>query len=406
MSADRRIGPRIAGPPAAGIYSCQAAFGGGPAVSAGGPCVCADGDRDMADEFDKPIPGGPARSFGRDLTTGSIPRHLIAFALPMLAGSALQTAYSFVNAIWVGQFLGKTALAAVTVSFPVVFVLVAVGAGLTLATNILIAQHYGAGDMPAVRRVVNSSSILIGALSLGLLAGGELLTPLILRAMDTPPDVLPLAVQYMRIFLLSLPLGFGLFLTRSMLQGIGDSTTPVYFQSAAVLINAALDPVLMFGPLGLPALGLNGTAWATVVAQAVALWALLARLRRRGNPVTPALGWSGFHWRTTWLTIRIGIPSAVQQSLVSVGLVFVISLVNDFGEDATAAFGAASRVDQLAFLPAMTFGMAVASLAGQNIGANRLDHHEFARPRRTLPRLSAAGPSRRAADCADASKRR
>ena len=99
-------------------------------------------------------PPGPDRArpaFGRDLTIGSIPRHLIVFSLPMLAGSALQTAYSFVNAIWVGQFLGKNALAAVTVSFPVVFVLIALVAGLTLATKILISQYYGARDLSALR---------------------------------------------------------------------------------------------------------------------------------------------------------------------------------------------------------------------------------------------------------------
>ena len=323
--------------------------------------------------FGGPAPDAPRATFGRDLTTGSIPRHLVAFSLPMLAGSALQTAYSFINAIWVGQFLGKTALAAVTVSFPVVFVLIALGAGLTLATNILISQHYGARDMPSLRRVVDSSTVLIGMLSLALLVGGELLTPQILRAMDTPPDVLPLATKYMRIFLISLPLGFGLFLVRSMLQGIGDSTTPLYFQGASVLLNTVLDPVLMFGWLGLPALGLNGTAWATVIAQAIALWALVAMLRRRNNPVAPALGRKSFDWRTMWTTIRIGIPAAVQQSLISVGMVFVTGIVNGFGENATAAFGAASRVDQLAFMPALTFSMAISTLAGQNIGANR--HH-------------------------------
>jgi len=114
----------------------------------------------------------------------------------------------------------------VTVSFPVVFVLMALGAGLTLATSILVSQHYGARDMPAVRRVVDSSTLLLSGLSLALLVVGELLTPAILRAMNTPPAILPMAAAYMRIFLLSLPLGFGLFLTRSMLQGIGDSTTP------------------------------------------------------------------------------------------------------------------------------------------------------------------------------------
>jgi len=163
------------------------------------------------------------------MTTGSIPRLMIAFTLPMLAGTLLQTAYSFINAIWVGQYLGKTALAAVTVSFPVLFALIPLGAGLTMATNILVSQHYGARNMGDVRKVVDSSTILIMLISLLIVGLGELLAPLIIRAMDTPPDVLPLAVGYLRIFFLAMPFAFGLFLARNAMQGIGDSTTPLYF---------------------------------------------------------------------------------------------------------------------------------------------------------------------------------
>lgn len=315
----------------------------------------------------------PSRSAGRDLTVGSIPRHLIAFSLPMLAGTVLQAAYSFINAIWVGRFIGTEALAAVTISFPIVFVLIAVGAGMTMAANIQVAQYHGARDRDSVRRVVNNSTILIGTLSVLLVVIGEFSAPAILRAMDTPPDVYPLACSYLRIFLLSLPMGFGMFLTRSLLQGIGNSTTPLYFQAGAVILTIALDPILMFGWFGIPRLGLNGTAWATLITHSLGLAALVGTLRASHNPVAPRLGWRLLDRATLRTTIRIGVPSAIQQSLVSVGMVFVIGIVNSFGEDAAAAFGAASRVDQLAFMPAMTIGMAASTLAGQNIGAGR--HH-------------------------------
>lgn len=342
---------------------------------------------DSKDEKNTTDAAPTARSFGRDLTTGSIPRHLIVFSLPMLAGTALQTAYSFINAIWVGQFLGKTALAAVTVSFPVIFVLMALVAGLTMATNILISQHWGARDLPAVRKVVDSSCILISFLSLALLACGEWLTPAILRAMHTETNVLPLAIEYMRIFLLTLPMWFGLFLIRAMLQGIGDSKTIMVFQIAGVALNAALDPVLMFGWFALPtlgpgntltwwhmpALGLNGTAWATVICNVLAIAVLMSYLRKRRNPVAPAINFKRFDSKTAWTTVRIGVPSALQQSLISVGMIFVTGIVNSFGENATAAFGCVSRIDQLAFMPALTFSMAISTLAGQNIGANRHD---------------------------------
>lgn len=320
-----------------------------------------------------PPPVAPPKPSGRDLTTGSIPRHLVAFSLPMLAGSTLHIAYSFINAIWVGQFLGKAALAAVTVSFPVLFVLIAIGAGLTMATNILISQHYGARRFDQMRSVVDSSNVIIGVLSLVLAAAGEVLTPHIMRAMNTPPDVLPMAAQYMRIFLLGLPFGFQLFLIRNMLQGIGDSRTPLYFQTVSVVVNIVLDPVLMFGWLGFPKLGLNGTAWASLVAQVGAVVGLWVHLHRTRNLVAPAWRATRFDWPTAVTTVRIGIPASIQQSLISVGMVFVTGIVNGFGEDATAAFGAATRVDQIAFLPAMTFSMAISTLAGQNIGAGKFD---------------------------------
>jgi len=135
------------------------------------------------------------------------------------------------------------------------------------------------------------------------------------------------------------------------------------------VLNAVLDPVLMFGWLGAPKLGLNGTAWATIIAQGLALAGLVVWLRRSRNPVAPVLVWRNFHWPTAWTTILIGLPVAAQQALISVGMVFVTGIINRFGPGATAAFGAASRVDQLAFMPALTLSMAISTLAGQNIGA-------------------------------------
>ncbi len=310
---------------------------------------------------------------GRDLTTGSIPEHMIKFSLPMLIGSFLQVAYSFVNAIWVGQFLGTNALAAVTVSFPVLFALMALGGGLTLATNILVAQHFGAKRFEQLRRVVDSSTVLIAVVSLTLTMIGLFLSPHILKAMNTPNDVYPIATTYLRITLLSLPFGFGLFLVRSMQQGIGDSKTPLYFQGASLIFMTILDPILIFGLIGFPKLGLNGTAWASLIAQFGALVSIVIYLKKKDSIVALRLRRLHFDWETTWITIKIGIPSALQQSLVSIGMVVITSLVNGFGELATAAFGAASRIDQIAFMPAMSFGMASSTLAGQNIGAKKFD---------------------------------
>ncbi|AGP37928.1 MATE family efflux transporter [Sorangium cellulosum] len=311
-------------------------------------------------------------TFGTDLTTGSIPRHIVTFSLPMLLGGFLQTTYSFINAIWVGQYLGTVALAAVTVSFPVVFTIFGVGMGMTLATNILVSQSFGAKRFDELKRVVDGSTVLIYGLGVVLTVIGEIFTPEILRAMDTPAEVLEPAAHYLRVYLLSLPFSFGMFALRSMMQGTGDSKTPLYFQLGSVLLTTVLDPLLIFGKLGLPELGLNGTAWATIVSQVLALVALNAYLHAKRSPISPRWPRFGQLGPTIRRTLRIGVPAAVQQSVVSLGMVVVTGIVNGFGEVATAAFGAASRIDQIAFLPAINMGMAISTLAGQNLGAG---HH-------------------------------
>ncbi|MBM7119106.1 MATE family efflux transporter [Archangium primigenium] len=307
--------------------------------------------------------------FGTDLTTGSIPRHIVTFSLPMLLGSLVQTASSFVNAIWVGRFLGTSALAAVTVSFPFIFILFGIGMGMTLATNILVSQNYGARRFEELRRVVDSTTVLVIGLGLVLTVLGEVLAPSILRAMDTPAEVFPAATSYLRIFLLSMPFSFAMLALRSLYQGVGDSKTPLYFQFAGVALITVLDPVLIFGWLGLPRLGLDGTAWATLISQALVFLAAMVYVHKAKAPIAP--GWPVLRGLRPMLqkTVRIGAPASVQQSLVSIGMLLVTGVVNGFGEVATAAYGAASRIDQIAFLPAINFGMAISTLAGQNIGA-------------------------------------
>jgi putative MATE family efflux protein len=326
----------------------------------------------MADmSAERPAPSQLAGA--RDLTTGSVPRHVFAFSMPMLAGSAIQTGYSVVNAFWVGRYLGAAALAAVTVSMPVLFVTIAVAAGLTLATNILASQHFGAKDWQGLKRVVQTSAALIGVIAIALLALGLAIAERLLVAMNTPSDILPTAAPYLHIMLCTLPLSFAIFLLASVLRGIGDSKTPVYFQAWSLGLNAVLDPLLMFGWAGFPRLGLNGTAWASIAAQTAAVVALLLYIPRRRPLVMPDWRHLRIDRETAGLLVRIGFPSMVQQSVVSVSMVVIVSLVSRFGSNADAAFGAGLRIDGVAFVPAITFGMAVSTLAGQNIGAGRLD---------------------------------
>ncbi len=318
----------------------------------------------MTEKKDQPI-----NHSGRDMTVGSIPRHLIMFSLPMLAGNAIQTAYGFVNAFWVGKKLGEGPLAAVTSSFPVIFLLMAVAMGLTMGTSILVAQFAGAKEWDRLRKVIQTSTVVLAFVGALFMYVGLVFAADIMRMMNTPPSVYPMAVSYLKIYILSMPAMFGLFLVASALRGVGDSKTPLYFQVSALLATAVLDPVLMFGWLGFPRFGLNGTAIASVGTQWVAVIALMIYLARKNNIASPDWRRLCIDWPTCWLIFKIGLPSVVQQSLVSLGMIFVITIINGFGQAATAAFGVGMRIDQIAFMPALTFGGSVSMLVGQNIGA-------------------------------------
>ncbi|HEY3379253.1 MAG TPA: MATE family efflux transporter [Armatimonadota bacterium] len=315
----------------------------------------------------------PRQEHGRDLTQGSIPRLLLAFCWPLLLGNMIQAGYSIVNRFWVGQYLGADALAAITVTMQVSFILIAIANGITLGSSILVSQFVGACNWDGVRRVVQSAVVVIGALSIILLILGQFLAVPLLKAVNTPEHAFPLAISYMRLFLCSFPLVFMAILTTFLLRGVGDSLTPLIFQGAGVILTAILDPLLMLGWFGFPKLGLNGTAVAMLIAQTIGIVTFFIYLQRKNHVVAPDWGHLRVDRAISKMILVIGLPSAAQQLLVSVGSAGILFIVNGFHENATAAFGAASQIDMLAFFVAMSFSMAISSLAGQNIGAGRYE---------------------------------
>lgn len=315
----------------------------------------------------------PQQAHGRDLTKGSIPRLLLMFALPLLLGNLIQAAYSMVNRIWVGQFLHTDAFAAVTNTMQVTFILVALANGLTLGSSILISQFVGAKNWDGVRKVVQTSIPLLAVLSIVLMILGEIYAAPMLRIIKTPPESFILALNFMRIFLLSFPLIFIAILTTFMLRGVGDSVTPLIFQAVGVVINAILDPLLMLGLLGLPRLGLNGAAYATLIAQSITIVAFFVYLQRKNHIVSPDWRHLQFDRQIGMLILKIGLPAGAQQLLVAVGTSIMLLFVNQYGKDASAGFGASTQIDMVAFFVAMSFSMAISNIAGQNIGAKKFE---------------------------------
>jgi len=318
-------------------------------------------------------------SHGRDLTTGSIPRHLIEFALPLLLWGLVQTLYGAINMYWVGNYLHENAVAAIANSMQIFWVMTTAAVGMTTAANVLIAQAYGARDWRHLRKVVQNSVILTFTTSIICTAAGLIFMRPILHGMSTPAAAFPLAVSFMKIFWWTTPITFMTFLAVTFLRAVGDSKTPMYFQIGSLILTAVLDPILIRGLFGFPHLGLNGAAIATLTAQIITLAAILIYLESGEHLVAPDWGHLKIELPMSWLLLKIGLPTMLQQSAISLGMVVVIKLVNSYGPTATAGYGAATRVDGLAFFAAMMIGMAVSTLSGQNIGAK-----EYGRVKQTF----------------------
>lgn len=303
-----------------------------------------------------------------DFTQGSIPRHLITFSIPMLLGNLLQTFYNTVDSIWVGRFLGPEALAAVSVSFPIVFLLVAFTTGLSMAASVMVAQYFGAKEDKEVQRTATASTVLLTLLGLGLMVIGLSVHRGMLALIRTPSGIMELATSYLFFFLLGLPFMFLYNNIGSVLRGAGDSKTPLLLLVYATLLNIVLDPLLILGVPPFPRLGVAGAAIATTVSQGVsAIWGTVILKREKffvfeRSYILPCASF-------VRMLFRLGLPAGAQQTIVSLGHLAMMSIVNGFGKTVVAAFGAATRVDQFSFLPAMSFSIAISSLAGQNVGA-------------------------------------
>ncbi len=271
---------------------------------------------------------------------------------------------------------GENGVGAAGVSLPIIFVTVALAMGLTMATTILVAQYFGAKDYDMVGRVVNSSFSLVFVVAAILTVFGILGSDYLLRLLRTPAENFAAASGYLKISFLGTVLMFMSFLIASILRGIGDTITPTTFMAIGVVLNAILDPFFIggFGPF--PSHGLAGAAYATILAQGTALAVSLTYLNRKNHVVAFSLKKMVFDRRITLLIIKIGLPAIVQQSLVSMAAMFVLSIVNSFGSAATDALGAVARVDMFAFMPAMTVSMAVSALTGQNLAAGKPERIE------------------------------
>lgn len=306
------------------------------------------------------------------LLEGPILRSLLALAVPIVAANALQSAYQLIDAFWVGR-LGGAAVAAVSVSFPAMFLMFAIGGGLSMAGSTLVAQYVGARNERMVGHVAGQTLLMVALSSLVLGAGGYLGAPALLRLMGVAPEVYPGALGFMRVSFAGLIFSFIYFVFQSIMRGIGRPNLPVYIALGTVLLNFALDPLLIFGWGPVPGFGVMGAAISTFISQAIAAVIGIVVLR---------LGLHGIHVRRSDFipdlayvkrAFFLGLPASVEVSARAGALMLMSFLITSFGTLALAAYGVSSNVLQVVMIPAMGLSMAVSTLVGQNIGAGNIE---------------------------------
>lgn len=304
----------------------------------------------------------------QDLTVGKPTSLIFRFATPMLIGNVFQQVYNITDSIIVGRFLGKEALAAVGASFPLIFLLISFVIGIASGTTIIIAQYFGAKNTEKVLRSIDTLYIFLFFASILIMVVGIMFSASIFRLIKLPENLIPSAALYLNIYLTGSIFFFGFNGTSSILRGLGDSKTPLYFLIIATVANVFFD--LLF--IVVFKWGIGGAAWATVIAQAGAFITTVLYLNKT-HPLIK-LTWRKLIWDKDIFkaSVRIGLPTGFQQTFVSIGMIALLRIVNDYGTNVIAAYSVAGRIDGIAGLPAMNFGQALSSYVGQNIGARKM----------------------------------
>ena len=303
------------------------------------------------------------------LTTGSVPRKMLLFALPIFLSNLFQQLYNAVDSLIVGQFIGQQALAAVSSSSSLILLLIGFINGVSLGAGVLIARFYGAEDEEHLERAVHTT------LALGLAAGavltvlGVALSPLILHWMGTPADVIDNSILYFRVYFLGSIAVVLYNMGASILQSVGDSRSPMVYLILASLTNVVLD--LLF--VAVFRWGVGSAALATILSQILSAFLAFRRLTR--TRACYRVNWRRIRFEGPMLrqVVTLGIPSGVQSSVVSLANVIVQANINAFGSAAMAGCGAYSKIEGFAFLPVTCFALALSTFVSQNIGARRFD---------------------------------
>lgn len=303
------------------------------------------------------------------MTEGPIWKKIIFFAMPMFLGNLFQQLYNTADSLIVGNFLGSNALAAVSSSGNLIFLMVGFFNGIAMGAGVVIARFFGARDIENMQKAIHTTIAFGLVASIILTIVGMILAPQILILMDTPTNVLPESITYFRIYFAG---SIGLVMYNifvGILQAIGDSKHPLNYLIISSLINIILDVVL----ITIFHMGVGAAAFATIISQFISATLCLIRLLRSKDEYRVTLKKIGFDKGMLKMIIRYGLPSGLQNSIIAIANVVVQSNINAFGEMAMAGCGAYSKIEGFAFLPITSFTMALTTFVGQNLGARQYE---------------------------------
>ena len=304
-----------------------------------------------------------------DMTQGSIPRHILAFAFPLLLGNLFQQLYNTVDTWVVGNFVSNEAFSAVGTVGPIINMLIGFFLGLSSGAGVVISQYYGAQKHEDVSRAVHTALVMTLVLAVVFTGLGLAMIPYMLSLMNTPASVIPESTAYLRIYFSGV-LGLMVYnIGAGILRAVGDSQRPFYFLVVCAVMNTVLDLLFVLG-FGM---GVEGVALATILSQGVSAVLVMITLMKSDSCIRVVPRQLRIHWPLLKKIFRVGIPAALQMAVTSFSNVFVQSYINFFGADCMSGWTAYGKVDQLLFMPMQSIALASTTFVGQNLGRNQAD---------------------------------
>jgi len=307
----------------------------------------------------------------------SLVKPMIAFLIPVIFANVLQSLGQVFGIIVVGQTLGVDSLAAISAFFPLFFFLISFVIGIGSGSSILVGQTYGGGNISKMKEVVGVTLAFTMIISIAVALIGGLFSEDILKWMGTPENILVASADYARILFVTLPITFLYMCYTTFMRGVGDSKTPFYFLLISIFLNIALLPILIFGWLGLPEFGLNGAAYASVLSNFITFVTLLVYLHKKNHvlkldsTILKHLHLKGSVLKTL---LKLAIPTSISMVSIALSEIAVITFVNDYGSNATAAYGIVNQIASYVQIPAMSISIAISVFVAQAVGSGNISN--------------------------------